>query len=205
MRVINQRRGLSIWQWLALLLAAMLLVGGLYIAALVMAPAVAPRFSDPIDIAKVEPASVGDDRIIIPKIGVNIAYGTNGEASLDEGAWWRYPDRGNPAEGGNFIIAAHRFTLHNSITETIEKSPFYNVGQLMTGDQIFVDYEGKRYLYEVDKTYTVLPSQTEIEAPSETAKLTLYTCSLGGESDGRVVVNGKLLGEVAKVTSSRYN
>jgi sortase A len=42
----------------------------------------------------------------------------------------------------------------------------------------------------------VQATQTEIEAPSTEAKLTLYSCELGGADTGRIVVTAKLLGKV---------
>ena len=84
-----------------------------------------------------------------------------------------------------------RQTLEGTVAGTIEKSPFYNLGKLVLNDQILIDYNGKRYTYYVDKIFDVKPTQTEIEAPSKDAKLTLYTCSLGGSSDGRLVLIAK--------------
>ena len=49
-------------------------------------------------------------------------------------------------------------------------------------------YQYKWYTYTVTKKYNVKPNATEIEAPSETSKLTLYSCSLGGSADGRIVI-----------------
>ena len=101
------------------------------------------------------------DRIVIPRIGVDIAYG-KGQSSLDHGAQWRYPERGNPVNGGNFIIAAHRFTRAPPPGETAKKSPFYNIDKLIVGDKIVVDYDGTRYGYEIDKIFDVKPTQVEI-------------------------------------------
>lgn len=137
-----------------------------------------------------------DNRVIIPKIGVNIPY-DKGAASLDRGAEWRYPERGNPEKGGNFIIAAHRFSIQPTPQGTIEKSPFYHIDKLAVGDKIVIDYIGTRYGYEIEKIFTVKPTQVEIEAPSTDAKLTLYTCELDGSDAGRVVVVAKPLGKVA--------
>lgn len=172
-------------------------VAGLYILSLVVSPAVAPLIATkPIDIAKLPAPTVKDNRIIIPKIGVNIHYGP-GTAALTAGAEWRYPARGNPADGGNFIIAAHRLTIEPTPWSTVIKSPFYNIDKLAIGDKIFIDYSGNRYAYNIAKIFNVLPTQTEIEAPSETPILTLYSCDLTGSATGRVVINGTLLGKVA--------
>lgn len=177
---------------------AVLLVGsGLYILSLVTAPIVMPalNITKPIDPATLSKPDVKDNRIIIPKIGVNIAYG-KGKYALDHGAEWRQPDRGNPLDGGNFIIAAHRFTLAATPADTAIKSPFYNIDKLGKDDKIIIDYDGKRYGYTIDEILQVEPDQIEIEDPSETAKLTLYSCTLGGSRDGRIVLVAKPLGEV---------
>ena len=174
-----------------------LLLGGFYILSLVMAPQFSIVMTGPLTPQKVAAINISENRIIIPKIGVNIHYGTDGVTSLNEGAWWRYPDRGNPAKGGNFIIAAHRFSIEPTLRGTVIASPFYHIDALKKGDQILIDYDGNRYGYEVSQKETVPPTATQIEAPSKTAKLTLYSCELGGSAEGRYVIFAKPLGEVS--------
>ena len=182
--------------------AISMLAGGLYLLSLVSAPLIAPVIAQkPIIVAELPKPTISENRIVIPKLGVNIAYAP-GEASLDRGAQWRYPDRGNPADGGNFIIAAHRFSIQPTPQGTIEKSPFYRIDQLTVDDKIIVDYEGVRYAYTIDKIFDVKPSQTEIEAASSMAKLTLYSCELGGSEAGRVVVTATPMGKVAVDTDT---
>ena len=182
--------------------AISMLAGGLYLLSLVSAPLIAPVIAQkPIIVAELPKPTISENRIVIPKLGVNIAYAP-GEASLDRGAQWRYPDRGNPADGGNFIIAAHRFSIQPTPQGTVEKSPFYRIDQLTVDDKIIVDYEGVRYAYTIDKIFDVKPSQTEIEAASSMAKLTLYSCELGGSEAGRVVVTATPMGKVAVDTDT---
>jgi sortase A len=140
------------------------------------------------------PATVSDQqRIIIPKIGVDIAFLTgNDSATLDQGAWWRYPERGDPVKGGNFILSAHRFKLGWTPAKTRAKSPFYNINKLVAGDKIYIDFKGQRYTYTVTRTYAVTPQTVSIEAPSDEPKLTLYSCTLKGALDGRDVIEAKL-------------
>lgn len=177
--------------------ATVLLVGGGYVLSLVGAPTVAPLLvMKPISVNALPAPAKTDNRVIIPKIGVNIAYG-EGAASLDRGAEWRYPERGNPESGGNFIIAAHRFSIQPTPLGTIQKSPFYSIDRLAVSDKIIIDYNGTRYAYEINKISSVEPNQTAIEAPSETPKLTLYSCELDGSAAGRVVLTATPLGKVA--------
>lgn len=138
------------------------------------------------------------DRVIIPKIGVNVPINTGGAEALNDGAWHRFPERGDPVKGGNFILSAHRFEIGLTPGETARKSPFYHIEKMNVGDQVIVDFHKKRYAYEITQMKEVKPNQVEIEAPSDEAKMTLYTCTLKGETDGREVVIAKPLGEVDK-------
>ncbi len=187
------------WSWSMGIgvIAVVMMAGGLYLLSLVAAPTIAPLIAmKPIDVKALPAPKPAVNRIVIPKIGVDIPYG-EGVAALDKGAQWRFPDRGNPEKGGNFIIAAHRFSIQPTPQGTIEKSPFYNIDKLVIGDKIVADYDGDRYAYEITKMFDVKPTQIEIEAPSEESKLTLYSCELGGAEAGRVVILAKPLGKVA--------
>lgn len=178
-------------------LSVIALVGGLYTLTLVFSPMVAPLVArKPIDVKTLPAPVVKDNRIIIPKIGVDIHYAP-GEAALNAGAQWRHPERGNPDRGGNFIVAAHRLSVQATPWATVTKSPFYDIDKLAIGDKIIIDYIGTRYAYNIDSIFNVKPDQVEIEAPSETPKLTLYSCDLTGAATGRVVVVGSLMGKVA--------
>ena len=179
-------------------ICAVLIFGaGAYVLLLTASPSLGTfTVMRPINVSSLPLPNKTDNRIVIPKIGVDIAYAP-GAAALDRGAEWRYPDRGNPQTGGNFIIAAHRLSIQPTPLGTIEKSPFYNIDKLLVGDKIIIDYQGQRYAYEINTIFNVTPNQTEIEAPSSTPKLTLYSCQLDGSSAGRVVINAKPLGQVA--------
>jgi len=180
------------------LVAVILFASGLYLLVLVLTPNVPVLYPiEKIDIAALPGPK--EDRIYIPKIGVNVELLTGGAEVLDQGAWHRYPERGDPVEGGNFIVSAHRFSLGVTPGKTRQKSPFYHINKLEVGDQIIVDSAGKRYGYEITKHTEVKPDQVEIEAPladNEDPHMTLYTCTFKGESDGREVYFAKPLGEV---------
>ena len=178
------------------LAACAMLATGVYILVLLASPTIAPLIAmKPIDVKDLPAPTEKENRIIIPKIGVNIHY-ESGAAALDRGAEWRYPERGNPEIGGNFIIAAHRFSIQPTPQGTIEKSPFYSIDKLAIGDKVVIDYNGVRYAYQIDNIFDVKPTQIEIEAPSDEPKLTLYSCELSGPDAGRVVITAKPLGKV---------
>lgn len=193
--VVRPGRRLGRFNKVILLLAIAGMIGGSYLLLLVMTPRL------PV-LGRVEPLEVRtlsgpkEDRIYIPKLGVNVALLTGGADILDKGAWHRLPDRGDPVKGGNFIVSAHRFSLGGTPAQTRQKSPFYHIDKLKVGDQIVVDFQHKRYAYEILERKSVKPTQIEIEAASQVPKLTLYSCSLKGEADGREVFIAKPLGEM---------
>ena len=175
----------------------LLLVAGVYTLML----AFAPKFTPLLNSGKVEKAintnipEVGDDRIYIQKLGIDMPIRTGDASVMKDSIWHRIPERGDPVKGGNFILSAHRWKTGKNPAETIAQSPLYNADRLEVGDDLFVDFEGRRYKYQIYETYQVKPDQVEIEAPvvpGDQAKLTLYTCTLKGASDGRVVIQARL-------------
>lgn len=172
---------------------------GLYLLSLVFAPRLTPY----LNAGKVEKAisgtlpEQGNDRVYIQKLGVNVKLNTGGAEAMHAGnAWHRFPERGDPVKGGNFIISAHRWIRGNTPQETIKQSPFYNTDRLEIGDSIVIDFNGARYKYEIFDIFEIKPDQTEIEEPlkdGEEPYMTLYTCTLKGSADGRVVIRARLV------------
>ena len=175
-------------------IALALLVGGGYLLITIFSPFFATQFIDPKNnettkvLQKTTDEFHPENRIYIPAINVNIPYKTGGAEVLELTAWWRKPENGNPKEGGNFIVAAHRFQIGPTPQRTINNSPFYNINKLKVGDSITVDYDGKRYEYSIYDIYKVKPDAVEIEERTDQPRLTLYSCSLGGSFDKREVI-----------------
>ncbi len=127
--------------------------------------------------------------IKIERINLLVPFHTGEtEKTLESGAWHRFPERGDPVKGGNFILSAHRFRLGATPNQTMERSPFYHIDKLQNEDMVDIYFEGTWYKYQIKKIYSVQPDAIKIEEPSSDAKLTLYSCSLNGNADGRVVI-----------------
>lgn len=166
--------------------ALLLIAAGLYLLTTATASVILPVIQQT---TAAQPAKqITSSAVYIPKIGVNIPYGSGDVSVLEHGAWWRSPASGNPQDGGNFVLAAHRFEMGWTPMQTARKSPLYHIEKLAVNDEIIVDYQQKRYTYKVVEIYRVAPTATDIEAPTEGKRLTLYTCTLGGASDGREVI-----------------
>ena len=174
------------------LITIVILIGGLYLLIIRFAPQL-PQIPIVND-SKINLNTKDDDndlrsRIQIAKINLEVPIFTgDSEAVLDKGVWNRWPERGNPLIGGNFILSAHRFELGLTPSQTRQKSPFYNIHKLSIGDSIRVFYEGKWYTYVINRIFKVEPTALYIENLSDYAKLTLYSCTLSGASDGRDVI-----------------
>lgn len=176
-----------------LIIAFALLGGGIYTLWLTFSPMLAIQLTNPTDNSTIQllqktEKKIEGDRLYIPKIDINLPYASGDESVMEHGAWWRQPQNGNPADGGNFTLSAHRFVMGLTPEQTQRKSPFYNIDKLKIDDELIVDYKGKRYVYVIRKIFAVKPTAIEIENRTAEPQLTLYSCTLGGAADGREVL-----------------
>lgn len=175
------------------IVSVILLIFGAYLLAntlspLLMTPAINPQNNSTTKLITSTEDKITENRLYIPKIDINLPYSTGDETVMEDGAWWRAPDSGNPKDGGNFVLSAHRFVMGLTPQQTLRKSPFYNINKLVVGDEITIDYDGERFIYQIDKIFAVKPDAVEIENRTDQPQLTLYSCTLGGASDGREVI-----------------
>lgn len=183
--------------YLSLIVFVLLIVSGLYVLATTLTPMISGVTINPEDNSTTQMVAQTDDkipkepRLYIPKIDINVPFASGDENVMENGAWWRMPENGNPKDGGNFVLSAHRFIMGVTPEQTLRKSPFYNIGKLSLGDELIVDYEGERYTYIIDEIFAVRPEAVEIERRTDEPQLTLYSCTLGGANDGREVLIAK--------------
>jgi sortase (surface protein transpeptidase) len=144
-----------------------------------------PVYNPPFD-----PRLPSVNRLLIPSIGVSTdvqeATLSNYEEALKKGVW-RVSDFGAPNDNGEpVILAAHRFGYLAWTNSYRHKNSFYNLPKVNVGDLIEVDWNQRKYLYEVYAT----SKGTQILDYS--ADLILYTCeSLTG--DAKVFVYAHLI------------
>ncbi len=135
------------------------------------------------------PVVSSTDTLYIPKINVEAPVRTGDVSALANGGiWHRAPENGSPEKGGNFVLAGHRYVFSLTPDHVKQQSVLYNLDRLQIGDTFFVDYKNKRYHYTVNKTLEVKPHATYIEQKTAEPRLTLYSCTLQGANDGRIVV-----------------
>jgi len=176
---------------IALVLAALASIYTLYLQ---KTPAIEPLTKNQQTVfLSTVPVVSKTNRLIIPKIGVDSEIFSGNASVLNKGTWHRFPDRGDPDSGGNFILAAHRYVAQWTPQRTVKQSVLYNIKQIIVGDTITIDWKGKRTVYIVTEIKSVKPNDSTIELITSTPQLTLYTCTLKGVNDGREVVIAKKL------------
>jgi LPXTG-site transpeptidase (sortase) family protein len=127
--------------------------------------------------------------LVIPQIGVDAQiYESINEDVLDMGVW-RRPNSNTPPQGGNTVLAAHRYQ------RTTGSNTFYLLDELEVGDRFTVFWEKKEYRYEVFDILVVDPSQTHIEDQTEKDIMTLYTCTPLWTGEDRLVIQAKKISE----------
>lgn len=130
------------------------------------------------------PAGAAVDHLQISKIGVD-AYVVEGvgEDSLKQGPG-HYPGTPLPGEPGNASIAGHRTTYG---------APFFNLDQLVSGDEILVTNKaGKTFHYIVFQSEVVKPTDVAVIAATTDNRLTLTTCNPRYSATSRLIVVAKL-------------
>jgi LPXTG-site transpeptidase (sortase) family protein len=105
--------------------------------------------------------------------------------TLNKGLWHR-PNSSTPGQGGNTVIAGHRFTYTNP------QGILYYLNKVQVGDDIGVYWDGTRYLYKVSEVKVVEPTAVEIEDNTPDARLTIYTCTPLWSPHQRLVVIAEL-------------
>lgn len=137
-----------------------------------------------------DPRLPASNRLLIPSIGVDTqvqeATLGNYEEALRKGAW-RVSDFGAPNDNaGPIILAAHRFGYLTWTNTFRHNNSFYNLPKVEVKDLIEIDWNQRKYLYEV---YAVSKGTQILDY---SADLILYTCeTLTG--DNKIFVYARLI------------
>jgi sortase A len=117
--------------------------------------------------------------IAIPRIDViqNLYRGVT-LPTLDKGVGW-WPGTAMPGQVGNVVLGGHRAS---------KKKPFRNLDQLQPGDEIFLSSADGDFVYVVDRTFIVQPTDVWIIDQTTDATLTLFACHPPGSTRERIVV-----------------
>ncbi len=151
----------------------------------------------PIDLTDPSAASGDAQNIIIPKINVDIpvVYDISTfeesavQAGLERGVV-HYGNTAMPGEVGNTVIVGH--SSHNWWDSGQYKFAFILLDRLEIGDQVILNYEGTRYVYEIRDKFVVEPTNVSVlNQPNDESMLTLITCTPPGTSWQRLIVQAE--------------
>ncbi len=128
-----------------------------------------------------------DNRLVIPKIGVDneIVEGAD-ERALWRGIW-HYPASSTPDRGGNMVLTGHRFQY------LAGPRTLYLLDQMAVGDIIMVYWKGVEYDYTIRERKVVNPDAVSILDNTTNAQLTIYTCTPLFSTKQRLVLIADLL------------
>jgi sortase A len=123
------------------------------------------------------------NRIVIPSINLDteILEGQS-EDTVNKGVWLR-PNSAKPGEVSNSVLVGHRYSYNPGISY-----PFYSLDKVKTGDKVAVFWQGNLILYQVKQILIANPNATQIEQPTTSERLTLYTCTPLWTSINRLVI-----------------
>lgn len=188
----SPKKSKKITSVILIVIAGILLGIGVYILILLFTPKLQKKSAKEFQKTQEQLQQSDKNFLTISSAGIAAEISEGDVNVLDKGVvWHRLPKEGNPEKGGNTVLTGHSFVCGYTPKQIKEQSIFYNLNEVKVGDKVEVRWNGKTHSYIVSETKQVKPNQTEIEKPSTEAKLTIYTCTLGGSADGRVVVIAK--------------
>jgi sortase A len=122
-------------------------------------------------------------RIVMPSIGVSDVFvqGT-GAGDLRTGPG-HYPETPLPGERGTVAIAGHRTTYG---------APFRRIDELERGDRIELRMPYGRFVYRVERTRIVPPTETSVTARVDHDRLVLSACHPLYSAAKRIIVFARL-------------
>jgi LPXTG-site transpeptidase (sortase) family protein len=148
------------------------------------------------------PVYPSDNRLFIPRIRKNVPLVTvpthrnwkqlekNIQKGLQEGVVV-HPVSHEPGSFGNFFLTGH--SSYYKWDPGRFKDVFALLHEVEAGDTVEIYWEGKKYIYQLKKRFTVLPSETQVlNQPSDKSILTLMTCTPIGTNKKRLILVGEL-------------
>lgn len=156
-----------------------------------VAPIATPSASPAAAINQAEPID-SPDVIIIPKLNVNAPIVLEPsiaeqaiQASLRNGVV-HYAGTALPGEPSNVVIVGH--SSNDWWEPGNYKFVFALLDKLAPGDQIQINYQKRKYVYQVAGSKVVEPTEISVLQPTTQPILTLITCTPPGTSWKRLII-----------------
>lgn len=143
-----------------------------------------------------------ENRIIIPKLNLNVPLVTPSYAALLKEDWTQvetdiqealqggvvhYPGTARPGQAGNFFVTGH--SSYYPWAPGKFKTVFARLHQLKPGDEYIVYYGGDKHRYVVTERKEVKPSDISVlDQPTRERRATLMTCTPVGTTLRRLII-----------------
>ncbi len=148
------------------------------------------------------PAGPPDNRMIIPKLGLNVPLVEPSYAALLKEDWSQvekdiqsalqrgvvhYPGTARPGQAGNFFITGH--SSYYPWDSGQFKTVFARLSELNVGDEYVVYFNGDKHRYIIETKKEVKPSDISVlDQPSDRRISTLMTCTPVGTTLRRLII-----------------
>jgi sortase A len=129
-----------------------------------------------------------NDRLIIPKIGVDMPIFAGDSVGLLLKGGWLFPGTARPGQPGNSVIFGHRFRFLPPITNT-----FYSLDKVVVGDTFTVSWKGEVFNYRIKLIKIIEPTDFSVLQQGTESEMTLITCTPLWTTKQRLVVVGTLI------------
>ncbi len=139
-------------------------------------------------------SKVGYYTISVPKLRIKDAIVAIGGEDLSHHVI-QYPGTALPGKHGNAVLFGHSI-LPIFYNPTNYLSIFSLLPSLKTGDEIYVNYDGIDYVYQVENMFEVLPTDIQVlDQDSSDSFLTLVTCVPPGDprNPKRLIVRARVI------------
>ncbi len=146
-----------------------------------------------------------ENRLIIPKLGLNIPLATPSYDALLREDWVQvekdiqealtmgvvhYPGTAKPGQAGNFFVTGH--SSYYPWAQGKYKTVFARLPELVIGDEYWIYYGGDKHRYIVRSKKEVKPSDVSVlDQPIDRRIATLMTCTPIGTTLRRLVVSAE--------------
>lgn len=146
-----------------------------------------------------------DNRLVIPKIGQSVPLVSMSTESIQGENWnvlekqiqnslkngvLHYPGTAKPGQYGNVFMTGH--SSYYPWDPGNFKDVFAKLSKLETGDQYYVYYDQKKYVYEVTDKKEVNPNNVDVlKQPVDQKISTLMTCTPVGTTLRRLIITAK--------------
>lgn len=148
------------------------------------------------------PIAPTDNRLVVPRLGKSVPL-VNMTAENIQGENWselekqiqgglrqgvvHYPGTATPGQNGNVFITGH--SSYYPWDDGQYKDVFALLGQMEIGDEYYVFYDQKKYVYRIREKFEVNPDNVNVlQQPLDRKESTLMTCTPVGTTLRRLII-----------------